>query len=335
MVQTYFSSISWVTFQLFQVLCLGFTGYFASKGRISIGDVVLYQTYFSSIVNNVSGIINLIPIVAKGLESVSSIGDVLTAEDIEDNRHKLKVKDVSGSIEFKKVSFSYSANEEPILSNLSFRIKPGETVAFVGPSGAGKSTILNMIIGFVRALDGEVLIDGKNINSLNLRSYRRHIAVVPQTSILFSGTIRDNITYGMDDVSEDLLQKVLVESNLKEMVESFPDGLETKIQEHGGNLSSGQRQRISIARAFVRNPRILILDEATSALDTISERQIQEATRNLTKDRTTLIVAHRLSTIRDADKIAVIDNGGLAEFGTYEELMERKGIFYEMRSMQM
>lgn len=139
----------------------------------------------------------------------------------------------------------------------------------------------------------------------------------------------------MDDVSNDLLQEVLAESNLKEMVESFPDGLDTKIQEHGGNLSGGQRQRISIARAFVRNPRILILDEATSALDTISERQIQEATRNLTKDRTTLIVAHRLSTIRDADKIAVIDNGGLAEFGTYEELMEQKGIFYEMRSMQM
>ena len=152
---------------------------------------------------------------------------------------------------------------------------------------------------------------------------------------MFSGTIRDNITYGMDDVSNDLLQEVLAESNLKEMVESFPDGLDTKIQEHGGNLSGGQRQRISIARAFVRNPRILILDEATSALDTISERQIQEATRNLTKDRTTLIVAHRLSTIRDADKIAVIDNGGLAEFGTYEELMEQKGIFYEMRSMQM
>lgn len=295
----------------------------------------MVQTYFSSIVNNVSGIISLIPIVAKGLESVSSIGDVLTAEDIEDNHHKLKVKDVSGSIEFKNVSFSYSADEEPVLSNLSFNVKPGETVAFVGPSGAGKSTILNMIIGFVKALDGEVLIDGNNINSLNLRSYRRHIAVVPQTSILFSGTIRDNITYGMDDVSNDLLQEVLAESNLKEMVESFPDGLDTKIQEHGGNLSGGQRQRISIARAFVRNPRILILDEATSALDTISERQIQEATRNLTKDRTTLIVAHRLSTIRDADKIAVIDNGGLAEFGTYEELMERKGIFYEMRSMQM
>lgn len=335
MVQTYFSSISWVTFQLFQVFCLGFTGYFASKGRIPLGDVVLYQTYFSSIVGNVSGIISLIPVVAKGLESVNSIGDVLTAEDIEDNRRKMKIRDVSGFIEFKNVSFSYAKDEELVLSNLNFKINPGETVAFVGPSGAGKTTILNLIIGFSKALSGEVLIDGHNIDSLNLNSYRRHIAVVPQTSILFSGSIRENITYGLDDVSEEALQKVLEESSLTELIDSLPDGLETKIQEHGGNLSGGQRQRISIARAFVRNPRILILDEATSALDTISERQIQEATRNLTKDRTTLIVAHRLSTIRDADKIAVIDNGGVAEFGTYEELMERKGIFYEMRTMQM
>ena len=171
--------------------------------------------------------------------------------------------------------------------------------------------------------------------SLNLNSYRKHIAVVPQTSILFSGTIRENITYGLSNISEEDLQQVLVDSNLREMIDSLPDGLETKIQEHGGNLSGGQRQRISIARAFVRNPKILILDEATSALDTISEKQIQEATHNLTKNRTTLIVAHRLSTIRDADRIAVIDNGGVAEFGTYEELMTKKGIFYEMRKMQL
>ena len=335
MVQTYFSSISWVTFQLFQVICLGFTGYLAVKGKISVGDVVLYQSYFSTIVSNVSSIIGIIPTVAKGLESVNSIGDVLTAEDIEDNHRKKKVKDVYGEIEFKDVAFSYSKDEAPILSHLNFHIEPGETIAFVGPSGAGKSTILNMVIGFSKALNGEVLIDGNNINSLNLNSYRKHIAVVPQTSILFSGTIRENITYGLSNISEEDLQQVLVDSNLREMIDSLPDGLETKIQEHGGNLSGGQRQRISIARAFVRNPKILILDEATSALDTISEKQIQEATHNLTKNRTTLIVAHRLSTIRDADRIAVIDNGGVAEFGTYEELMTKKGIFYEMRKMQL
>lgn len=335
MVQTYFSSISWVTFQIFQVICLGFTGYLASKGRISVGDVVLYQTYFSSIVNNVSGVISLIPIVAKGLESVNSIGDVLTAEDIEDNRKKKKIKDVQGEITFSDVSFCYPDSDVPVLQHLNFCIHPGETIAFVGPSGAGKSTILNMVIGFSKSTGGQIMIDGNNIDTLNLNSYRQHIAVVPQTSILFSGTIRDNITYGLDNISEEELEQVLIASNLKEMVDQLPDGLDTRIQEHGGNLSGGQRQRISIARAFVRNPKILILDEATSALDTISEKQIQEATHNLAKDRTTLIVAHRLSTIRDADRIAVVENGGIAEFGTYEELMAKQGIFYQMRNMQL
>ena len=335
MVQTYFSSISWVTFQIFQVICLGFTGYLASKGRISVGDVVLYQTYFSSIVNNVSSVITLIPIVAKGLESVNSIGDVLTAEDIEDNRKKKKIKDVQGEITFSDVSFCYPDSDVPVLQHLNFCIHPGETIAFVGPSGAGKSTILNMVIGFSKSTGGQIMIDGNNIDTLNLNSYRQHIAVVPQTSILFSGTIRDNITYGLDNISEEELEQVLIASNLKEMVDQLPDGLDTRIQEHGGNLSGGQRQRISIARAFVRNPKILILDEATSALDTISEKQIQEATHNLAKDRTTLIVAHRLSTIRDADRIAVVENGGIAEFGTYEELMAKQGIFYQMRNMQL
>ena len=335
MVQTYFSSISWVTFQIFQVICLGFTGYLASKGKISVGDVVLYQTYFGSVVNNVANIISLIPIVAKGLESVDSIGDVLTVDDVEDNHWKKKVKQVKGEIEFKDVTFAYKKNLEPVLQNLNFHIQPGQTVAFVGASGAGKTTILNMVIGFSKALGGQVLIDGQDIATLNLDSYRKYIAVVPQTSILFSGSIRENIAYGCENISQEELDRVLEASNLKEMIDSLPEGLETRVQEHGGNLSGGQRQRISIARAFVRNPKILILDEATSALDTISEKQIQEATRNLTKDRTTLIVAHRLSTIRDADVIAVIGNGGLEEFGTYAQLMAAKGAFYRLKELQM
>lgn len=335
MVQTYFSSISWVTFQVFQVLCLGFTGCLAVRGKITVGEVVMYQTYFSSIVNNVSSIISLIPIVAKGLESVHSIGDVLTAEDVEDNRKKKKLKELHGDISFSDVEFCYPDSGHPVLEHLNLHIKQGETIAFVGPSGAGKSTILNMVIGFSKPSGGRILIDGNDITKLNLNSYRKYIAVVPQTSILFSGTIRDNITYGLDDISDEQLQQVLLASNLKEMIDALPDGLDTRIQEHGGNLSGGQRQRISIARAFVRNPKILILDEATSALDTISEKQIQEATHNLAHDRTTLIVAHRLSTIRDADRIAVVENGGIAEIGTYEELIEKKGAFYEMQRMQI
>lgn len=335
MIQTYFSSISWVAFQLFQVLCLAFTGYLASRGSISVGEVVMYQTYFSSIVNQVSGIITLLPIISKGLESVNSVGDILLCHDVEDNRNKQKIQELTGDITFDHVAFQYHDAESPVLKDVSFHIRPGETVAFVGGSGAGKTTILNLVIGFIKTTEGRILIDGMDLNTLNLQSYRSHIAVVPQQSILFSGTIRDNITYGMNHISDELMDQVIKAANLEELITSLPEGLDTQITEHGNSLSGGQRQRISIARAFVRNPRILILDEATSALDTISEKKIQEAIHNLVQNRTTLIVAHRLSTIRDADRIAVVGNGGIKEFGTYEELMALKGEFYRLKNLQI
>ena len=335
MIQTYFSSISWVAFQLFQVICLAFTGYLAAKGRISVGEVVMYQTYFSSIVNQVSNVITLLPTISKGLESVDSIGDILLCHDVEDNRNKKKVKNITGNITFDHVTFQYPDAEAPVLKDLSLQIKAGETVAFVGSSGAGKTTILNMVIGFIKANSGRILIDDMDLNSLNLQSYRSHIAVVPQQSILFSGTIRENITYGMDNISEEMLYKVIKAANLEDVIAALPEGLDTMITEHGSNLSGGQRQRISIARAFIRDPRILILDEATSALDTISEKKIQDAIHNLVQDRTTLIVAHRLSTIRDADKIAVVGNGGIEEFGTYDELLDLKGEFYRLKNLQI
>ena len=335
MIQTYFSSISWVAFQLFQVICLGFTGYLASQGKISVGEVVMYQTYFSSIVNQVSNVITLLPTIAKGLESVDSIGDILLSHDVEDNRNKKKVKNIKGDIVFDHVTFQYHDAEAPVLDDLDFHIRAGETIAFVGSSGAGKTTILNMVIGFLKTNRGKVLIDGQDINGLHLQSYRSHIAVVPQQSILFSGTIRENITYGKDDISEEKLMEIIRAANLDELIASLPQGLDTVITEHGSNLSGGQRQRISIARAFIRDPRILILDEATSALDSVSEQKIQDAIQNLVKNRTTLIVAHRLSTIRNADKIAVIGNGGVTEFGTYDELIAMQGEFYRLKNLQI
>lgn len=335
LIQAYFSSISWVAFQVFQIICLGFTGYIAVKGYISIGEVVLYQTYFGSIVAQIAGVITLLPTIAKGLESVSSIGDILLSDDIENNRKKKKIKEVKGEITFRNVNFRYKDSELPILTNLNFTINPGETIAFVGASGAGKSTILNLVIGFFQATEGQVLIDNQNIATLNLQSYRSHIAVVPQNAILFSDSIRENIIYGTNSISDEELNKIIKAANLEELIESLPDGVDTKITEHGMNLSGGQRQRISIARAFARNPKILVLDEATSALDSISEKKIQESIENLVRDRTTLVVAHRLSTIRNADKIAVIGNGGLEEFGTYDELMEKKGEFYKLKRLQM
>lgn len=333
MIQTYFSSISWVAFQIFQVFCLVFTAYIAWKRIIGVGDITLYQTYFSSIVAQIASIVTLLPIIAKGLESVESIGDVLCANDIEDNRRKKKIVDLKGEITFQDVSFTYKGDEKPVLSHLNFKIQPGETVAFAGGSGSGKTTILNLAIGFLKADSGQVLVDGNDLMELDLHSYRKQIAVVPQQSILFTGTLRENITYGSESISEEQLWNVIRAANLEEVVQKLPDGLDTMITEHGENLSGGQRQRISIARAFLRNPKILILDEATSALDSISEKKIQDSIQKLVKGRTTLIVAHRLSTIRNADRIAVIEKGNVLECGSYEELIEKKGAFYRMEKM--
>ncbi|MBD5453646.1 MAG: ABC transporter ATP-binding protein [Lachnospiraceae bacterium] len=335
MVQSYFSSISWTSFQIFQVLCLGFTGYLASKGKISVGEVVMYQTYFATIVSQVSNIITLLPTIAKGLESVDSIGDVLLCHDVEDYHNKKKLSALRGEITFENTGFQYKNGEESIFTNLNLKVQEGETVALVGESGAGKTTILNMVIGFLHATEGRVLIDGYDMEIIHLKNYRSHIAVVPQTPILFSGTIRENITYGKDDISDEKLMEVIRAANLEEVIGQLPDGVDTMVMEHGSNLSGGQRQRVSIARAFIRDPKILILDEATSALDSIAEEKIQSATQQLVKGRTTLIVAHRLSTIRNADHIAVIGHGGLLEYGTYEELMEKQGEFYKLRQLQM
>ncbi len=333
-IQSFFGSISWAAFQIFQVVCLGFTGYLAATDKIQPGDVVMYQTYFSTIVNQVSGIITLMPIISKGLEAVSSVGEILLNDDLEEPEQKPDIGEVKGNIEFKNVTFQFHDADTPVLHELDFSVKAGETIAFVGASGAGKTTILNLVIGFLKAQSGEVLIDGQDIKDFSLKSYRKHIAMVPQTPIIFTGTLRENITYGTEDVDEDFLREVIKSANLEELVASLPEGLDTRINEHGANLSGGQRQRVSIARAFIRRPKILILDEATSALDTVSERKIQESVDRLVKDRTTLIVAHRLSTIRNADKIAVIGDGGLMEFGTFDELMDKKGEFYYMRTLQ-
>lgn len=333
-IQSLFGSVGWAIFQIFQVVCLGFTGFLAIKGTAMPGDITLYQSYFATIVSQVSSLMSLIPTIAKGIESVNSIGEVLLEDDIEQNEGKEIIKDIYGEFDFKDVTFRYNNIDRPVLHNLNLHVDKGETIALVGESGAGKSTILNLVIGFNQVNSGEVLIDGHNMKDIDLRSYRKYLAVVPQTSILFSGTIRDNITYGVDNVDEATLDEIVKAANLTDLINSLPDGLDTMVGEHGGKLSGGQRQRISIARALIRNPKVIVLDEATSALDSISEKLIQEALNNLTKDRTTFIVAHRLSTIKDADKIAVIADGHCVEYGTYDELMNLKGEFYQMKKIQ-
>lgn len=333
-IQANFGAVGWCVFQAFQAVCLGFTGYMAWKGEISVGDIALYQTYFATIVNQVSNLITLLPTISKGTECVTSIGEVLLAHDVEENEGKERLSEVKGDFTFADVAFSYD-KEKTILNGFDLKVKSGETIALVGESGAGKTTIINMVIGFIKPDTGMVFLDGKDMEELNLRSYRNFLAVVPQNTILFSGSIRDNITYGMKNITEEKLWNAVRAANLEKFINSLPQGLDTKVGEHGGKLSGGQRQRISIARALIRDPRVIVLDEATSALDSVSEREIQNALENLMKGRTTFVVAHRLSTIRNADKIAVVGNGICQEYGTYEELMEKKGAFYELRRLQM
>lgn len=334
MIQSVFGSVSWACFQVFQIICLIFTGYLALNSKIKPGDIVMYQTYFTTVVNSVSSMITLIPTISKGLESVTSIGEVLTAGEVEDYQGKNKLKQVKGDFQFEQVWYQYPSASQPTVRGLNLDVQSGETVAFVGSSGSGKSTILNLLIGFIQPTKGKIRLDGQDMKEIDLRTFREHLAVVPQNTILFSGTIRDNITYGLKNVSESELEACLKAANLWEMVQQLPEGWETRIGEHGDKLSGGQRQRISIARALIRNPEVIILDEATSALDSDSEQKIQQAIDRLAQNRTVFIVAHRLSTIRHADKIAVIEKGVCTEFGSYTELMEKKGRFYQLQQLQ-
>lgn len=328
-----FGACSWVTNTLLSALCLVFCVVLALIGRITIGEVVLYQSLFTSISSSISSLIGIFPQLTSGMEALSSVSEIMNAKDVEMNIGKKTIPDIDGNVEFDHVSYRYPDSPELVVKDFNLAVKSGECIAVVGASGSGKSTIMNLIIGFLVPTEGRVLIDGKPLTELNLSEYRHHISVVPQNSILFSGTVRENITYGLRGYSEEQLNKVVEMANLNEFVNKLPQGLDTRIGENGDKLSGGQKQRITIARALIRDPRILILDEATSALDNISEYHVQKAIASSIKGRTTFIVAHRLSTIRDADRIVVMERGVAVEIGTYEELMEKKGKFYELKCL--
>ena len=329
-----FGATSWVVFQIFQLGCLAFTSYLALNGRIQIGDVVLFQTYFGQIVNSISSLINLYPVLTKGVESVTSIGEILQADDIERNSRRVEPGPLRGDVEFRHVDFRYSPEYHRVLKDFSLSVPAGQSLALVGDSGSGKSTLLKLLIGFGVPERGSVAVDGIDLANMDLDAYRSQIAVVPQNTILFSGTLRDNITYGLDDVDDAEVERIVREIGLDDVVDALPNGLDTQLGEHGGTLSGGQRQRIAIARALIRHPRIIVFDEATSALDSVSEKKVQEAIEKMMGQCTTFLVAHRLSTIRNADRIVVMEHGKAVEEGTYDALMARHGKFYNLKKMQ-
>ncbi len=330
---SFFGALCWALINFFQISCLIITAFMAFKGLISIGEISLYQTYFTTLSGNVMSIVYLLPALTRGADAIRSIGEILSAYDIEKNHGKPELQNLCGKYEFKDVSFNYDM-ETHVLNGLNLTVNEGETIALVGESGSGKSTIINLVVGFNLAESGELLIDGKSIKDFDLRSYRKNISVVPQNSILFSGTVLENITYGRNDYTDEEIAEAVKAARLEDVIARLPRGLQTSVGEHGAKLSGGQRQRIAIARAIIRNPRVIIFDEATSALDSVTEREIQAAIDNLTRDRTTFIVAHRLSTIKNADKIAVIKDGKCVEMGTYDELIAIKGEFYAFKEIQ-
>lgn len=227
MIQSHFGAVSWCVFQAFQALCLGFSGFMALKGMILIGDVAFYQSSFATVVNQFTSLINLLPILTKGLESVSSIGEVLSCEDVEHNDGKEELEQLEGNYSFRSVKFAYTNSAQPVLTDFNLEVKAGETIALVGESGSGKTTVLNLLIGFILPNDGRLSIDGKDIRDINLKSYRRFISVVSQTPLLFTGTVRENIVYGMDHVTDEEVRKAVEAANLRSVVEKLPHGLDT------------------------------------------------------------------------------------------------------------
>jgi ATP-binding cassette subfamily B protein len=302
-------------------------------GKISVGDIVLYQSMFTQISGYVSSLVSVAPQIGSGVDALNSISEIVNAKDIEVVLGKTEIPTISGQVEFKNACYTYPNSEDAVIKDFSLKVEKGECIAVVGASGSGKTTLMNLLIGFMMPNSGDILIDGKSITEVNLSEYRHHISVVPQNSILFAGTIRENITYGLERYTEEQLLRAVEMANLNEFVNELPNGLNTDIGEHGDKLSGGQKQRITIARALIRDPKILILDEATSALDNISEYHVQKAIASSIRGRTTFIVAHRLSTIRDADRIVVMEQGVPVEIGTYTELMEKKGKFYELKCL--
>lgn len=336
MLNGHVASISWVTMQLLGLGCLVLAAVFALTGILPItpGEVVLLSTYFALLTQGLTQLLMLIPVGARGLESMRSIAEVLQEPDLEQNAGKRAVSSVTGHVELEHVSHRYEGADRDAVHDVSLDILAGQTVAFVGSSGSGKSTMLNLVLGFVRPTSGRIVLDGADMQDLDLRTVRRFVSVVPQESVLFEGTIRENIAYGLDDATDDRLRAALRDANATEFVDTLPAGWNTVVGERGARLSGGQRQRLAIARALVRDPRILLLDEATSALDPESEDLVKEALNRLMAGRTTLVVAHRLSTVRQADRIVVLEHGRIVEAGAHDALLAASGRYAHLHATQ-
>ncbi|WP_200575612.1 ABC transporter ATP-binding protein [Listeria ivanovii] len=317
-------SFNYFLMRLISLFVLLFGAYFTINGEISYGEFVGFILLTNVFIRPIEKINNVIESYPKGFAGFKRFLEVMDTEPtIQDKKDAVPAKDFRGDIEYNQVSFQYSDGKN-VLKHINLSIKAGETVAFVGPSGAGKTTICNLLPRFYDVSDGGITIDGENIKDVTLPSLRAQIGVVQQDVFLFSGTVRENISYGKLDATDEEINHVVKLAHLSKVVDEMPDGLDTIIGERGVKLSGGQKQRLAIARMFLKNPPILILDEATSALDTETEQVIQASLEELAEGRTTMIIAHRLATIKHADRIIVVNETGIAETGTHDELLARE-----------
>ena len=330
----FFASTTFVT-EVFNVFILIAGGLFLYSGRIDFGDYAAFVVSINLFISPVNTLINFMEQFQNGASGFKRFIEIMDEEPERDTPCAVELKDVKGNIEFKDVNYSYDPTKE-VLHGINLKIEAGKKLALVGPSGGGKTTLCHLLPGFYTLGEGggDILIDGKSLRSLTLESVRKNIGIVQQDVFLFVGTIRDNILYGNPEATEEEMIAAAKRANIHDYVMTLEKGYDTEIGERGVKLSGGQKQRLSIARVFLKDPAILVLDEATSALDNTTEVMIQSALDELCRGRTTLVVAHRLSTIRGADTIAVITDGTLKELGTHDELIAKGGIYKELYSLQ-
>lgn len=333
-VMAWTSSSMYIMTRLMTLVVLVVGAWFTVNGKLTHGELVGFILFTNILVKPVDKISALLELYPKGMAGFKRFRELIEQEpEIEDRPNAITVDHLYGDIQFSDVSFDYD-QAKPVLKNIDLRIRSGETVAFVGPSGAGKTTICSLIPRFYDVNEGNITIDSIDVRDMTQQSLRQQIGIVQQDVFLFTGTIKENIAYGNLHASDEEIYDAARKAHLEDMIQDLPDGYETQIGERGLKLSGGQKQRLAIARMFLKNPPILILDEATSALDTETERIIQQSLNELAENRTTLVIAHRLATIRDADRVVVVTKDGIAEDGAYEELVEKNGIFARLHNIQ-